>query len=277
MAEPRITYNNKNVDFPTGALKGTFVVDPVVPKTVNTTMAGSSETITEPRLDVRVSARWKLNDDDIRSALENWWQYAQRGNSWTFAYDANKTVSTTLSSGASQGDGSVVVTSATGILNGQQYVILDGAIYQLITVEGISGTTISFAGTLDSAISNGATFRDRYFFNGELRGRIGNPFQDEFIKGNDRQKPFYGFALDFFEASAAATASGVIHVYNEILTGSDPSLASTPVAGTERLYYIASGSGAGVRWKSGDQYSISGAAITATLLTGDEIVADYDT
>jgi len=165
MSKSQIVYNSKTIDI--GIAPAVLKVDPVIPKVINTTLSGVSDILYAPRVDLRVHVEIKeRNSATLRAQLENWWQWAQRGGDWTFAIDSTKTVATTLASAAASGATSVIVTSATGITIGQQYFILDAAIYRVITVSGVSGTTISFSDSLDNAISSNARFHDFGYWNG---------------------------------------------------------------------------------------------------------------
>ena len=73
------------------------------------------------------------------------------------------------------------------------------------------------------------------------------------------------------------------HIYAETPSGSlngtntSFTLAQTPTSGSLQLFYFAGGSGAGVLWLSGTNYTLSGTTITATVapMDGDALRAYY--
>ncbi len=175
----RLTYNAKTIDF-TGLPFG-FRAVPLVPRTINQSITGVTEILTLPRVDIEIQSQFRPETSaSKRVQFDNWWQWAQQGNAWTLALDSSKVVDTTITADAAAGATSVVVASNSGIVSGQTYKLMVGPYYQLVTVSGIAGTTISLATTsLDSIFLSGAVFRDQYFFRGVIRDpQATSPVQD---------------------------------------------------------------------------------------------------
>ncbi len=170
MGLPRISYGSSvTIDLPAPSV---FSMKPRPPASVNTTMTGLREYVVTPRVEIPVHIEFPVTKTSTTTQLPkitNWYQHACRGGTWSFALDSAKVVDTTLNGSASSGATSLIVTSATGIVSGQIYKIIDGAYYQELIVSGIASNTISFATTpLNTDIASGAIFRDQYFFQGEI-------------------------------------------------------------------------------------------------------------
>lgn len=172
MGLPRIILPDRNVDAPEEVHRiEIFYPDQRI---YNVALSGKSETITM-RSEVVATVEWqmmsfpKTADYVFHRKLQAWWQHAKAGGSWSFARDRDKTVHTTLSANAAAGAGSVVVTSATGIVAGQQYIIRDALHTQLVEVASIaSAPTITLTENLLFDFDTAAIFRDEYYLFGEL-------------------------------------------------------------------------------------------------------------
>lgn len=125
---------------------------------------GDCETLIQ-RTDVIVSVGWEMlvasgaPDTETKRKLRQLSQWIQAGNAFTFARDQSKTVNTTLANAASAGASSVVVTSATGISIGDEYVIRDTVHAENIKVSNVVSTTITLAETLNFGYAAGSRFR----------------------------------------------------------------------------------------------------------------------
>lgn len=161
MGNPRITYGSKVIDLPGREFE--FYVDAFIPRTVNTTLTGVVETLRIARVDVRVKASWRHLEPTLRVQLDNWWQWAQQGNVWRLVLDSAKNVKTFLVQSASVAQSTVLVADPGGITAGQDYVLVGGANYQMVTVSTVSGNAITL-GSLDYSFASGAVFRDRYLW-----------------------------------------------------------------------------------------------------------------
>lgn len=191
----RITYNGKNIDF---VKPNAIYIDPFVPRIVNATLRGDTETVFLPRVDVHVQVNFTKNKDAaLRAQIHAWWQWAQQGNPFRFVLDTTKTVKTTITGQEAAGQTVLTVASPTGIMNGQQYVLIGGPNYQLVTVSGISGSDITISSSLDFTFAAGSVFRDQYLWDGIIRdAEQHTPIRDLF----DPEPPgTWEFNLDFFE------------------------------------------------------------------------------
>ena len=206
-AAPRITYNSKTIDLSSDRPIRRNV-DVRVPRSVQTTVTGASETLTVPRVDVHVQIEFRqIDSESLLRALDNWWQWAQQGNSWTLTLDNTRMVSTTLTTMELAGDTSISVASATGITTGQYYVMVGGPNYQMIEVTGVAGTGITIGSSLDYDFASGSKFRDPYYWDGIIR----NPNQNspiEFVgAGQDGGQSWppkrFNLHLDFYEATTS--------------------------------------------------------------------------
>ena len=292
MAQPRITYNSKIITLGQEPLKSTFVYSASPPRTVNTTLAGETETITAPRCDVTIQGKFYVTDAETRDALSNWQQWMLQGNASTFAYDPDLTVSTTLNGGALVGDSLITLTSVTGVRAGGRYVLKDGPYHQAVTVESVSGSNVTIIGDLDNAFSSGCKFRDQYSINCEVRTPQDIRITDDFLhlpghvtdKGVGPRSPWAWLEFNLFESTTTTGGmSGVTHVDNETPSGTIDGtndtfdLAYTPVTNSVLLFYSAAGSGYWVLWNTTAEYTISGTTITTAFnpATGDRLKAWY--
>lgn len=211
MGVPRIRYNGKSILFtnPDDATAGVGPVrrnvNPIKEGTVTTTLTGVAETITPPRRDIHVVCDFQLyHQETLRYQLENWWQWAQLGNPWTFSMDSDDEIFTTLTVATTVGANSVQVADATGITAGSYYCLKGGPYYQTLKVatSGVSGTTITFDTTLDYVFEIGATFRSRYYWPAIIRDpNAPVPFSNEDAKeiGDLLLDACFYLKLDFFE------------------------------------------------------------------------------
>ena len=176
-----------------------YVGDPFIPREIQTALTGDTETILYPRLDIRVRAEFSPSTDlDLREQITNFWQWAQRGNQFTFAFDSTKVVNTTLTAGTEfVGDTALDVVNDTGVTNGQYYVIRTDNIYQLVKVTNHSAGDITIARSIDIEIPGSAVFRDQYFWTGIIRDPDQHsPIEDLFDPASFGT---WQWALDFYE------------------------------------------------------------------------------
>lgn len=169
-------------------------IDPNQIVTANRSISGIEERL-NVRLDLMASIGFRYflttNDATIKRNLQQWFSYAQEGGAWYFALDSSKTVLTTLSSSASAGASSVVVTSATGITSGQQYVIRGSTRMELIKCASVAGTTINLTETLINDWFAGDRFRSEFYW----PARLTKP--DNVLK--EREPIWFDVDLDFIE------------------------------------------------------------------------------
>ena len=196
MGLPRLTYNGKTIDFLQNP--ATLDIDPFIERVINRTLSRDVETIVNPAPDVRVRARWHWEANaSLRVQLDNWWQWAQRGNSFRFVMDSAKTVKTTLSGAEAAGQTVLSVTSTSGFAAGN-YVLRSGPYYQLVIVTSVDGvgSTVTISSALDYAFPAGAVIRDEFLWDGV----IADPQQQSPIVFNPMAKAeAFNFELNFLE------------------------------------------------------------------------------
>lgn len=194
----------KTIILPKPRFLASPIADPFIPKDIHVTLTGDQETVMLPRLDIRVQLTFgpfgnNSTNLDLRRQVHNWWQWAQQGNTFRLVFDSTKTVKTTLSGAEALGQTLLSVTSTSGFVVGQYYVIRSGANYQLIKVSSIDGIglTITASEALDFNFPSGAVVRDQYLWDGVIRDpSLPTPIRDLF---NPAEAGSWEFDLDFFE------------------------------------------------------------------------------
>lgn len=199
MGTPVFAYNGKTISLPKPP--EIFFVNPVTPVAINTTLTGVTETIRQARCDVRVHVEW--NEASLTAALrvqlENLWQWLKQGNTCTLAFDSAKVVATTLVGIEAAGETSILVTSGTNIINGQNYIIKGGPNYQLVNLTGVAGATLTTGSTLDYSFAAGSQFRDPYFWTLALRDKDARfPIRE---LPRSKVAGSYDFTLDAYEVA----------------------------------------------------------------------------
>lgn len=191
----RITYNSKTIDLDKPRA---IYIDPFVPRTINTTLTGDTEIVYLPRVDVNVRATFaKETSSTLRLQLHEWWQWAQKGGQFRFVFDTAKTVKTTLSAQEAAGQTILSVTSVTGFVAGQQYVVIGGPNYQLVQIDSVGASTITITSSLNATFASGSVVRDQYLWDGIIRNRDQRtPIRDLF---DPELFGTFEFTLDFFE------------------------------------------------------------------------------
>lgn len=173
MSFPNIVYNSKTLDL--GQQPYALQVEYPRARLVNRSASKVTETLNiSPDSCYSFKCRWLKNSNATQATLKRnlyqFFEWAQEGGVWYFAKDASKTVLTTLSSSASAGASSVVVTSATGITVGQQYVLRSKTRQELIKVASVVGTTIGLTETLNNDFVSSSRFRDEFYWPARLIG-----------------------------------------------------------------------------------------------------------
>lgn len=165
MASATITYNGKTITLerpPSEEWKQDAYLD----RTITKTLTGKIETIVAPRIDVRFYAKWRPLEGDpdgagLRRQLDNWWQWAQQGNTFRVNMYPSQTGETVLASSVLANATSLTVVSTTGIGN-RDYVLVGGPYFQIVTVSSVSGATVNLSTSLDFPFPAGSTFRERW-------------------------------------------------------------------------------------------------------------------
>lgn len=201
MADPIIHYNGKTVE--PGKLWSNLTIQPRQARTIQTSLSGRVETTRLPRMDNFVRVEWRMLESvTIRRQLHNFWQWAQRGEPWALALDADKTVDTRLAVEATKGDAYFYVDDPAGITAGQIYRVMDGSHYQAVTIDTIAGDRVAITETLDCDFGAGAIVRDQFFFLGSLRDdRSPAPIEEHpaDVMQNFPTSIRFSFALEFHE------------------------------------------------------------------------------
>lgn len=193
----QLIYNSKTINLPKAA--NSIFIDPFVPRTTNTTLTGDTEIVYLPRVDVRVRATFPpfATNNTTRLALHEWWQWAQKGGQFRFVFDSTKTVKTTLSAQEAAGQTVLSVTSTSGFVIGQQYVIVGGPNYQLVQVSNVGASDITVTSSLNATFASGSVVRDQYLWDGIIRDRDQHcPIKDLF---DPEVFGTHTFTLDFYE------------------------------------------------------------------------------
>jgi hypothetical protein len=178
-----------------------FINDPFIPREIQVSLTGDTETILYPRMDIKIRAEFsESRDQSLRRNITNWWQWAQRGNPFKFAFDSNKKVMTTTTAGAEiVGDVAVDVISDTGITVGQQYVIQADNYYQLVTPTFISAGNITIDDPLNTGFPPFAVFRDQFYWSCIIRDPDQRSPIEDLGVGDDLEFGAWRFAFDFYE------------------------------------------------------------------------------
>jgi len=163
MGSPQIIYGGKTITLP---VQRSLQIDVAPSRTTQVTLTGAHETLNGPSVNIRVQAEWLVDSLTLRYQLENWWQAAQRGETWALALDSAKTVDTRIAVDASSGATFVYVNDPSGITVGQIYRLIDGPYCQFITVSSLSADRITLTEAIDFNVGAGAIVRDQFYWRG---------------------------------------------------------------------------------------------------------------
>lgn len=171
MGSPTIYYaTSKSITLSQRPQRQQFL-DPDQVVVSNTAISGIEERL-NVRLDLPVSFSFRYfvtpTEATLKRNLQQWLALAKEGGEWFFALDSAEKVLTTLSDSSLAGDSSVEVTSATGIVIGNQYLIRSSTRGELVKVAGVSGTTITLTETLNNDWFTGDRFRSEQYWPGRL-------------------------------------------------------------------------------------------------------------
>lgn len=202
MSVPVITYNSKTITL----TEKPFVhrVTPSVSKHANTTLSGAVETILIPRMDIQVHLEFRTIDSAaLRVQIDNFWQWASQGNSWTIALDGSRTVNVVTTSNLAAGISTIPLSSVVGIVAGRTYAMIDGPNYQIVTVSSVGGSSVDIDTGLDAAMGSGTLFRDQFYFPSIIRDdNPPSPIQDIASEAPEFQTwppTRFKLVLDFYE------------------------------------------------------------------------------
>lgn len=217
MINSQIIYNGKTISF--GVAPQSVSVNPVVPRVANTTLTGVLDIVYLPRVDVYISvsyenlcsgtlSKYGIDASALRVQLDNWWQWASRGNQWDYVIDSTKTVRTVLLSAAAMNAGSVDVAAPSAVQVGSKYILIDGPNYQMVTVTNKSIVTVSISPALEYDFAAGTLFRDVYYWSGVIRDDRESPITDAGAdRRTDYRVAYFDFKLNFVEVPVTNTAT----------------------------------------------------------------------
>jgi hypothetical protein len=150
----------------------------------NTSDAGVTERV---RLGLYRGADIAVEDMPVGAstrALQAWWSWAERGQSYAFSRDSAKVVSTTLAMAAAAGATSIFVADTTGIgVNGTPYRLrsVDGLNEEIIRVRLVD------AGTGEVSLTIGTSLVYGYAAADVLR----DPDYWPSVVSEDRERPYF--------------------------------------------------------------------------------------
>lgn len=203
----RIIYNSKTIIFPRPPEE--LQTQVILPKVINTSITGDTEHIIRPRVDVLVQAKFFIDANaSLRAQLESFWRWAQAGNAFTFALSSDKTVNATLSGSEAAGQTVLSLTSTSGVVAGQFYVLKSGPYYQAVRVTAVNTSVSPLVNdvTIDSALDYtfpaGTRFRSWHFFSGVIRdSNARSPFRDRpaGLPHGTNGPDHFDFNLEFYE------------------------------------------------------------------------------
>lgn len=191
----RISYNSKNIDL----TKDAYRFDTEYPGSAltNRSASGNVETL-NVKADVLVSLGFRnfLNsvaaDATLKRNLRQWFEWARKGGTWTFAWDSGEVVNTTLTGAEAAGQTVIGLTSTTGIDAGGLYIIRSQTHMELVKVNTVdSAVQVTLAETLNHDYSTGDRFRSERYWPAQLVSNV-NPIIE-------RPPLWYDVEFDFFE------------------------------------------------------------------------------
>lgn len=198
VGSPAIVYNGKIIFLPT--YPSEFRVSPVPPRTVNYSLNGDVETILQPRLELEVYVSFPpIESRPLRAAIDNWWQWAVRGNSWLFMFDHTRDVNTTLALPAVAGATTLFIARIDDIRVDGVYALCKRNLYQLVKVATIDiGTfTVTLVNSLDYDFPTGSVFRDQFLWEGcVVESEAKSPIKDLVL----HPRELFELNLEFYQA-----------------------------------------------------------------------------
>lgn len=192
----QITYNSKTITFPVDHLER-LAQEPQRMALSSASLSRIVETL-NVAIDCRITAAFRYFNDletthqTLRRNLLQWHAWASLGNAWTFAYDSDDAVLTTLAAGANAGASEVEVSSATGIVVGGEYVIRSATSFEVVRASAVNGTTLTLQETLNAAFADGDRFRSLRYWPARLVDLARSPIVE-------RPPVLWGLQLEFME------------------------------------------------------------------------------
>lgn len=168
MGLPRIIYDSppNNLDFPEQLTR--FRPEPRVNRVQHTSDAGKTENLFRFRRDEIRAELANFTDDAFRNELVAFWAFASRGEVFSFAFDRDDTVDTTIAtSPVSKGATTFAVASTTGILADTNYRMRSaagGLNEEIIEVQSVSPPNVTIKVGTKFAYAIGDIFRSRFYY-----------------------------------------------------------------------------------------------------------------
>jgi hypothetical protein len=170
----RITYNAKNIDFPSSYYR---INVPEYPREAlrGKSAAGIVETL-GVRHDVVIDLGFRnFKNDDATNAtfkrnLKQFESWAQAGNTWTLALDSGDTFMTTLTNSPAAGATVLSLTSATGVVAGRHYVVRNEFDAEVVKVASIASLDVTLTESLNWPFYAGDRVRAEMYWPARLAG-----------------------------------------------------------------------------------------------------------
>lgn len=174
MGFPAIAYNGKTITLSKIPYKLSIEDQPQVLN--NRSASGRCETLlvrTDTRIDwaSRNFRNRDATDATLKRQLRQWIVWASLGKSWTFAIDSTDSVLTTSSGAITAGAPFISLTSLTGIVANNLYVLRDAMHLELVKVTALNSPSpgqVTLAETVNFAYPSGARFRSERYWPGRL-------------------------------------------------------------------------------------------------------------
>jgi hypothetical protein len=223
---PRIRYNGKNIDLPAYPVRWQATPEPA--GLVNVGPIGQIDTILYPRMEFRVTGMFEvIASATLRTQLTNFQQWALKGNPWSVALNSSRVVDTTLIVAASV-TATLELNDATGVIIGEIYKLMDSSNFELVTIAGISGNTVTLAEAVLTTYAIGTKLRDQNYFPATQRTSESSLVVEDLDAFDYQTLPQsrFRFSLDFHE--------DVVTFFEHLLVVEPP--VEPPAAGSEPTF-----------------------------------------
>lgn len=172
MALPAFYYNGKTINWP----ENIYQFQPNPPHAVlrNRSASGLEEILNVNFSEIiQIAGRLFENADPVAATFKRncrqLYQWAQKGGAFKFAMDSAETVLTTLASGCSAGDSSIVLTSAAGVVAGKTYILRNKTDMDIVKILSIAGApTVTLVESLNFGFSSLDRFRSELYWPARL-------------------------------------------------------------------------------------------------------------
>lgn len=163
----RITYDSKNIDFP--AADDITLLQPSrnQEREENESASGKMEFINFYAVDDIELRIDDLSTDSFKDSLDAFWSWARQGKEFAFAYDTADMINTTLDGAAVSGQKIIPLTSTSGIVAGQKYLIraIATGYEEIVEIDTINaGVSVVTVENLKFTYASGDLFRSRFYW-----------------------------------------------------------------------------------------------------------------